>query len=83
MSYLVISCPHCNQKIFTLETDINCKIFRCGILKSDYSQIDPHGTKEHSDFLVKQNLIYGCGKQYELIKNNNNNIWEPIKCFSK
>jgi hypothetical protein len=42
MSYLVISCPHCNQKIFTLETDINCKIFRCGILKSDYSQIDPH-----------------------------------------
>ena len=42
MSYLVISCPHCNQKIFTLETEINCKIFRCGILKSDYSQIDPH-----------------------------------------
>ena len=50
---------------------MNCKIFRCGIYKSNGQQINPHLNKSICDELVANNLIYGCGKPF-LIDNNNN-----------
>ncbi len=63
---LIISCPHCNQSIEVIE--INCKIFRCGIMKSNFTQIHPHLPKSECDRLFNEQLIYGCGKPFKLVK---------------
>ena len=73
---LYISCPHCNQIIEVLE--INCRIFRCGIYKHNYTQIYPHLSKEECFKLVEEELIYGCGKPFEIIYENE--TWKPAIC---
>ncbi len=65
---MIIECPHCQQKIEVLE--INCRIFRCGIYKSTFKQIDPHMPKEQCDDLARNDLIFGCGKPFQLIEKN-------------
>ena len=58
----VIECPSCGISIEVLE--INCRIFRCGVLKTTMEQIPPHSSKEECDKYVKEDLIYGCGKPF-------------------
>ena len=58
-------CPHCHIDIEVLKNQINCKIFRCGIFKNSCKQIPPHTKKLECDRLVKENLIYGCGKPFK------------------
>ena len=41
---IVIECPHCNQCI--LIEQLNCRIFRHGILKHNGTQINPHSPKD-------------------------------------
>ena len=60
----IFNCPHCQQVIYVANTEINCKIFRHGIYKHDYRQINPHETKERCEQLIKEDLIYGCGKPF-------------------
>lgn len=74
-NYFVINCPHqqCCQMILIYKNEINCKIFRCGIMKNNLKQINPHEKKEICDKLKKNNLIFGCGKPLKL---NNKNIPE-------
>ena len=45
-------------------------------------KIPPHLHKEECDRLVQENLIYGCGKPFQLISKQENNItyWSAIKC---
>ena len=62
---LLIKCPHCDRMIEILE--INCAIFRCGIYKNNYSQVNPHATKEQCDKLAQDGLIYGCGKPFKVV----------------
>ena len=69
--YIIILCPHCNDNILVFIKDVNCTIFRHGIYKNNLTQIDPHASKELCDDLIKNDLIYGCGKPFRLIKNNN------------
>lgn len=64
---MIVICPHCNNYIEIIE--LNCCIFRHGIYKSSNEQIDPHMNKEKCDYLIKENLIYGCGKPFQIIKN--------------
>lgn len=70
MSNIVLKCPHCNDYIEILE--INCAIFRHGYFISNNEQINPHLKKDECDKLVENNLIYGCGKPFKVIKENNN-----------
>jgi hypothetical protein len=63
---LLFDCPHCKQQVIVRLQDVNCKIFRHGIKKSNYEQINPHATKELCDSLVERDLIYGCGKPFKL-----------------
>ena len=63
---MIIECPHCQQKIEVLET--NCRIFRCGVYKSSFKQIDPHMPKEQCDHLATNGLIFGCGKPFQLVE---------------
>ena len=67
---LIINCPHC-QEIIEI-TQINCAIFRHGILKSNFTQIKPHLSQDKCIELINHDLIYGCGKPFKLVKN------EPI-----
>ena len=67
---MIIKCPHCDQLCEIIK--LNCCIFRCGIYKSNYKQIPPHLSKIKCDFLVEQNLIYGCGKPFQIMKNSDN-----------
>lgn len=60
----VISCPHCSLYVEVIA--LNCRIFRCGIIKETMKQIDPHLPKEQCDELVKGDLIFGCGKPFRV-----------------
>ena len=76
--YIIIKCPHCQQLIMTYAKEFNCKIFRHGILKENYKQIDPHLPKKECDRLAKEKLIYGCGKPYQILYKDNK--WIAEKC---
>jgi hypothetical protein len=76
--YIIVNCPHCNQLIMTYLKEFNCKIFRHGIFKNNYKQIDPHLPKKECDRLFSEKLIYGCGKPYKIIKNEEK--WIAVKC---
>lgn len=61
---MVVECPHCEQKIEVLK--LNCRIFRCGVLKKNFKQINPHAPKNECDHLVRTNQIYGCGRPFRI-----------------
>jgi hypothetical protein len=62
---MIIVCPSCKQMIEIVE--INCQIFRCGMYKANYQQIDPHLPKIQCDQLVANSLIFGCAKPFRLV----------------
>ena len=61
MEYL--PCPNCGIMIEILE--INCAIFRCGVVKATGMQIDPHLPKTECEKLG--DTIYGCAKPFRLL----------------
>jgi hypothetical protein len=68
---VIVECPHCKDCI--LIEELNCRIFRHGILKHNGVQINPHSPKDLCDHYVKNNMIYGCGKPF-LIKGDAPNL---------
>ena len=66
---MIITCPHCSHPVEIIE--INCAIFRHAIYKDTFKQIDPHLSKERCDYLIKTDQVYGCGKPFKLIKEDN------------
>ena len=62
---IVVCCPHCLELVLIAE--LNCKIFRHGIIISNRQQMNPHETKEVCDYFVANNMIYGCGKPFCII----------------
>jgi hypothetical protein len=76
--YISIKCPHCELQIIIYKNEINCAIFRHGVLKNSGIQIGPHSSKEECEDLVMKDLIYGCGKPFKL--ENNNKEYNPVIC---
>lgn len=76
MMSLFIECPYCDQSIEILA--VNCGIFRCGVMKENHNQIDPHLSKIDCEILVRDGKIYGCGKPFRLVKNGG--TWSPVVC---
>ena len=72
---IIVKCPHCNEEILIQE--LNCCIFRHGVLKNG-TQIDPHASRELCEHYLTHNLIYGCGKPFKILENNNE--LEPEIC---
>jgi hypothetical protein len=64
---LIVKCPHCNESVIIEQ--INCAIFRHGVYKINNDQIDPHMNREACEELVKNDLIYGCGKPFQIVNN--------------
>ena len=70
----VLVCPHCKE--FIIIEQLNCGIFRHGTLKSNNTQINPHANKEECDYYINNNLIYGCGKPFKIVQENDKFIIE-------
>ena len=73
-----VQCPHCKE--YVIIEQINCAIFRHGVFKSNMNQINPHLPKSACDDLVIKGLIYGCGKPFKIIKENNQSEWMAVEC---
>ena len=61
---------HMDCNVPVLIEQLNCRIFRHGILKSNNTQINPHASKEECDYYIKNDLIYGCGNPFRILENN-------------
>jgi hypothetical protein len=73
----IITCPHCSE--FVIIKKINCGIFRHGVFIKTGKQIPPHSNKNSCDKFVRNNLIYGCGKPYQIILDDDGN-YKTIVC---
>jgi hypothetical protein len=71
MDSIIIKCPTCYEYVYIKIKEFNCCIFRHGIYKNNYKQIDPHLNKTECDRLFNQKLIYGCGKPFKIVTENN------------
>jgi len=76
MEYIIIKCPHCKDDLFIYLKELNCHIFRHGIHKNNYEQINPHLDKKMCDYLFENGLIYGCSKPFKIVNQNNNFLAE-------
>lgn len=65
--YILVTCPHCKDAIFIVKSEINCAIFRHGVLKDTFQQINPHAPKEECDHLFNDHMIFGCGKPFKVV----------------
>ena len=72
---IIVNCPNCNNPV--LIEQLNCRIFRHGILKANNTQIDPHASKDLCDYYINNGLIYGCGKPFRILENNK---FETVIC---
>jgi hypothetical protein len=66
--HLIVPCPHCYEDMVIYLSELNCHIFRHGVLKKNGQQIDPHLKKRICDFLFFNKLIYGCGRPFRIVK---------------
>ena len=74
MDYYIRKCPHCKMMVFLAKNEFNCKIYRHGVCKETYKQIDPHLPKEECDRLVRENLVIGCAKPFMVVEEQGNII---------
>ena len=65
MDSIIVNCPNCNDMVYIKIKEFNCHIFRHGIYKNNYKQIDPHLNKIECDRLFNQKLI----SSFQLRKN--------------
>jgi|TARA_B100001971_G_scaffold60976_1_gene55967 hypothetical protein len=68
-TFLTFKCPYedCKLYIEVAKKELNCKIFRHGVLKNNNKQINPHSSKQICDNLSQQNAVYGCARPFKLI----------------
>ena len=59
-----ITCPHC--KLLVLIEELNCAIFRHGVIIKTQQQIPPHASKNECENYIKNGVI-GCGKPFKVI----------------
>jgi hypothetical protein len=78
--YYIFECPHCGATIQVMSAEVNCQIFRHGVIKNTGEQVNPHASKEECEKLVEMNLAYGCCKPFKLFRGNNGLIEYIEKC---
>ena len=67
-------CPHCNAYIEVRPGELNCAIFRHGVYKDTLDPIHPHASRDSCEFLLKNGLIYGCGKPFRIIQDSSGTV---------
>jgi hypothetical protein len=73
---IIFNCPHCNIPV--LISQLNCRIFRHGVFISTGEQINPHSSQHLCDEYVKNKLIYGCGRPFQII--NEASTYKAVIC---
>lgn len=76
----IFQCPHCELYIQVSEAQINCQIFRHGVLISTGEQVNPHASKEECDRLVENNLVNGCCRPFKLFLDSSGIVKYADKC---
>jgi hypothetical protein len=66
MDYIFI-CKHCEEPFVVSLHDFNCLILRHSVYKCDMRHIPPHASKSECDALVRDGLIFGCGRPLQII----------------
>lgn len=66
MKYYIKECPHCSETILLYHHELNCKIYRHGVFKTDLQQINPHASEEDCNSYIENDMIYGCGKPFRI-----------------
>jgi hypothetical protein len=61
--YIAI-CPWCDVPMIIYKE--NCCIFRHATYKNG-QEVDPHLSKDECDRIVRENLVYGCGKPFRIV----------------
>jgi hypothetical protein len=79
--FYYFDCPNCELEIIVHKNELFCQIFRHGVFKNTYEQVDPHLCKEACDRLVKEEKVLGCCRPFEIIKKNK--VMFAVKCDYK
>ena len=69
--FLDFICPHCDCHLVVHRNEINCSIFRHAVYKHNMQQINPHESKENCDKLIQEDKVFGCGKPFKIITEEN------------
>ena len=77
---IYVECPHCGGSVMVMPNEVNCRIFRHGIHKSTGQPIHPHEDKESCDRLVREDLIWGCGKPFILSRSSDDGTFVAQEC---
>jgi hypothetical protein len=64
---LYFACPHCGGGVVVLESEVNCRIFRHGVMRDGSGGVPPHAPREQCDAMVAGDAVYGCARPFELI----------------
>jgi len=62
---LIVDCPHCKEPVWIEQ--LNCRIFRHASFKTG-EQIPPHATQIECETWVKEGLVYGCAKPFQILE---------------
>lgn len=65
--FFTFDCPHCAGSVIVHNKETQCCIFRHGVYKSNYQQMNPHTHKEACEALSSSGQIVGCGKPFRFV----------------
>jgi len=65
---LIFQCPHCQDFVIVLKSELNCKIFRHAVYKDTYQPINPHASQAVCQQLLSSNKVYGCAKPFNVVQ---------------
>jgi hypothetical protein len=66
----MVECPWCSDAIAVPTNGVKCGIFRHGHFKKNGKQIPPHASKALCDQWSENDLMWGCGKPFQLRKDD-------------
>lgn len=64
----VFTCLHCGDPFVVQGNDFNCRILRHGVVKATMEPMNPHAARAECERLVREGLIYGCGKPMRITR---------------
>jgi len=79
--FYFFKCPNCLDEVIVNKNELNCRIFRHGVYKNNYTQVNPHLSFEECEKLRLSDLIYGCCKPFEIV--NKENVLYALNCEYK
>ena len=65
---LIFDCPWCDLPLMVIKSEIGCAIFRHGVYKSTFMQINPHLSRDECHRLKLLDLTYGCNMPFRINK---------------